>query len=326
MNQPVRPLAQLIDVAEARSAMERVAQNLQRVILGKPLQTVQAVTCVVARGHLLLEDVPGVGKTTLAEAVARSFALSFARIQFTADLMPTDILGTQVFQQSTSTFQFRPGPIFHQLVLADELNRAPPRTQSALLEAMAQGQVSQDGQTSMLPQPFAVIATQNPADFSGTYPLPDSQLDRFLMRLSLGHPPPDAERELLQKRGLQSPLQSLAPVATAEDLLAIQRRAAEVQLDESVAGYAVRLATATREHAEIERGASTRAVLALVAAARAHALWQGRDFATPLDVKAMVVPTLSHRLLLRSAVQGHFARDEAAHLLEEISRKVPAPR
>jgi len=296
------------------------------VIVGKPRQTEQAVTCLIARGHLLLEDVPGVGKTTLAEAVARSFALSFARIQFTADLMPTDILGTQIFQQSTGAFQFRPGPIFHQLVLADELNRAPPRTQSALLEAMAQGQVSQDGQTSTLPQPFGVIATQNPADFSGTYPLPDSQLDRFLMRLSLGHPPPEAERELLQKRGLQSPLQSLQPVATAEDLLAIQRRAAEVQLDESVAGYAVRLATATREHSEIERGASTRAVLALMAAARAHALWQGRDFATPLDVKTMVVPTLSHRLLLRSAVQGHFARDEAAHLLEEISRKVPAPR
>jgi len=326
MNQPVRPLTPLIDVAQARATMERVAENLQQVILGKPQQTQQAVTCIVARGHLLLEDVPGVGKTTLAEAVARSFALSFARIQFTADLMPTDILGTQVFQQSTGTFQFRPGPIFHQLVLADELNRAPPRTQSALLEAMAQGQVSQDGQTTLLPQPFAVIATQNPADFSGTYPLPDSQLDRFLMRLSLGHPPPEAERELLQKRGLQNPLQSLQPAASAEDLLAIQRRAAEVQLDESVAGYAVRLATATREHAEIERGASTRAVLALVAAARAHALWQGRDFATPLDVKAMVVPVLSHRLLLRSAVQGHFARDEAAHLLEEISRKVPAPR
>ena len=326
MNQPARPLTQLASVADARAAMERVAQNLQKVILGKPEQTVRAVTCIVARGHLLLEDVPGVGKTTLAEAVARSFALSFVRLQFTADLMPADILGTQVFHQSTATFQFRPGPVFHQLVLADELNRAPPRTQSALLEAMAQGQVSLDGQTHQLPPPFAVIATQNSADFSGTYPLPDSQLDRFLMRLSLGHPPPEAERELLQKRGLSNPLQSLSPVATAEDLLAIQRRASEVVVDEAVAGYAVRLATATREHAEIERGASTRAVLALVAAARAQAMWEGRDFATPLDVKSMVVPTLSHRLLLRSAVQGHFARDEAAHLLEEISRKVPAPR
>src|SRR5438874_5486413 len=187
MNQPVRTLAPLVDVAQARAAMEKVAQNLQKVILGKPQQTAQAVTCIVARGHLLLEDVPGVGKTTLAEAVARSFALSFARIQFTADLMPTDILGTQIFQQSTGTFQFRPGPIFHQLVLADELNRAPPRTQSALLEAMGHSQVSLDGVTHLLPAPFTVIATQNPIDLSGTYPLPDSQLDRFLMRLSLGH-------------------------------------------------------------------------------------------------------------------------------------------
>src|SRR4051812_18215344 len=217
MNQPVRPIAQLMDIADARTAMERVAESLQKVILGKPQQTIQAVTCIVARGHLLLEDVPGVGKTTLAEAVARSFALSFARIQFTADLMPTDILGTQVFQQSTGTFQFRPGPIFHQLVLADELNRAPPRTQSALLEAMAQGQVSQDGQTSALPQPFTVIATQNPADFSGTYPLPDSQLDRFLMRLSLGHPDKDVEASIIKNRGLGSPVDSLSAVTSADE-------------------------------------------------------------------------------------------------------------
>jgi MoxR-like ATPase len=326
MTQPVRPLTPVLDVPQARDAMERVAQSLQKVVLGKAHQTRLAVTCLLARGHLLLEDVPGVGKTTLAEAVARSCALSFARVQFTADLMPADILGAQVFIAQSATFQFRPGPIFHQLVLADELNRAPPRTQSALLEAMAQGQVTQDGATHPLPQPFAVIATQNPADFSGTYPLPDSQLDRFLMRLSLGHPPPEVERALLQSRGLQNPLHALSAVVSAEDLLDLQKRAAEVKVDEAVAGYAVRLATATREHAEIERGASTRAVLALMASARAHALWDGRDFATPGDVKAMVVPTLSHRLLLRSAVQGHFARDEAAHLLEEISRKVPPPR
>src|SRR3954468_1896032 len=231
MNQPVRPLTQLMDIAEARTAMERVAGNLQKVILGKPQQTAQAVTCIVARGHLLLEDVPGVGKTTLAEAVARSFALSFARIQFTADLMPTDILGVQVFQQSTGAFQFRPGPIFHQLVLADELNRAPPRTQSALLEAMAQGQVSQDGQTSALPQPFTVIATQNPADFSGTYPLPDSQLDRFLMRLSLGHPSPEVEAEILRSRKAANPVVELQQVTSAEELRALQERASDVAVD-----------------------------------------------------------------------------------------------
>src|SRR5512132_3707454 len=206
MNQPARPLLPVVDPAAASQAMSRIASNLVKVVQGKRPQAQAAVSCLVARGHLLLEDVPGVGKTTLAEAIARSFALSFSRIQFTADLMPTDILGAQIFQAQTGTFHFRPGPLFHQLVLADELNRAPPRTQSALLEAMAQGQVTLDGTTHPLPQPFSVIATQNPVDFSGTYPLPDSQLDRFLMRLTLGHPSPEIEAALLRERTLQNPV------------------------------------------------------------------------------------------------------------------------
>src|SRR5687767_3549960 len=297
MNAPDRSLPAVPTHRAAAEAMQRISDNLSKAVMGKAAQARLSVTCLVAGGHLLLEDVPGVGKTTLAEALARSCRLSFSRIQFTADLMPADILGAQIFHAQTATFSFRHGPIFRQLVLADELNRAPPRTQSALLEGMAQGQVSLDGTTHPLPNPFTVVATQNPVDFSGTYPLPDSQLDRFLMRLSLGHPPPEVERDLLRSRGLQNPLHGLSAAVTAEDLLALQRRAAEVKVDEAVAGYAVRLATATREHAEIERGASTRAVLALVAGARAQALWDGRDFATPGDVKAMVVPTLSHRLL-----------------------------
>lgn len=326
MSLPARSLAPALDVAAARAAMERIAQNVGLAVQGKPAQARLSVTCLVAGGHLLLEDVPGVGKTTLAEALARSCALSYARIQFTADLMPSDILGVQVFHQADATFQFRPGPLFHQLVLADELNRAPPRTQSALLEAMAQGQVSLDGTTHPLPQPFSVIATQNPADFSGTYPLPDSQLDRFLMRLSLGHPAREVEASILQSRGSKNPLHGLEPVTAAEELQGLRRAAAEVQVSDAVADYIVRLATATREHGDIERGASTRALLSLTSAARVQALWSGRDFVTPADVRELLVPCLSHRLLLKSAVSGAFSRSEAAHLIEELARKVPVPR
>jgi MoxR-like ATPase len=309
----------------SRDLLERLQSHLGTVVLGKPEQIRLALTCLAARGHLLLEDVPGVGKTTLAEGLARAFSLSFARIQFTADLLPSDILGTQIFVQAQARFEFRPGPIFHQVVLADELNRAPPRTQSALLEAMGQGQVSLDGVTRPLPRPFAVIATQNPVDFSGTYPLPDSQLDRFLLRLSLGHLDAAVEAKLLvDRRG--DPLHAFTPVADPSDLAALQAAADQVKVPEEVAAYAVRLATATREHADIERGVSTRAVLSLMSAARAHALWEGRDFVSPGDVRAVLVPALSHRLLLRSSTQGAFARDEAAHLLGEIARRIPAPR
>jgi MoxR-like ATPase len=231
-----------------------------------------------------------------------------------------------VFHAQTATFTFRPGPLFRQLVLADELNRAPPRTQSALLEGMAQGQVSLDGATHVLPAPFTVVATQNPVDFSGTYPLPDSQLDRFLVRLSLGHPSPEVEAHLLATRGSTPPLDLVQAVSGPEEVAALRAFAADLKLDAAVADYVVRLAQATRGHGDIERGASTRAVLALGAAARTHALWESRDFVTPGDVRAVLMPCWAHRVLLRSAVQGVSARDEAAHLLEEIARKVPAPR
>ncbi len=315
----------LTNAVAPRVLLERLAANVGRVVLGKPQQTKLAITTLAARGHLLLEDVPGVGKTTLAEGLARSLALSFARIQFTADLLPSDILGVQIFRAADASFDFRPGPLFHHLVLADELNRAPPRTQSALLEAMGQGQVSIDGVTHLLPAPFTVIATQNPIDLSGTYPLPDSQLDRFLMRISLGHLSPEVESQLLQTRRAD-PLAGMMPVASRHDLSQVQSAADAVKVDAAVADYAVRLSGATREHHEIERGASTRAVLSLMAAARAWALWDDRDFATPGDVRTVLAPALSHRLLLKSAVQGTFSRDEAAHLLEEIARKIPVPR
>jgi MoxR-like ATPase len=326
MNQPARVLSPVPSPASAHSAMERIATQLGRAVQGKEAQAQLVVTCLVAGGHLLLEDVPGVGKTTLAEALARACGLSFARVQFTADLMPADILGAQVFHAQSATFQFRPGPLFRQLVLADELNRAPPRTQSALLEAMAQGQVSLDGSTYPLPAPFTVVATQNPVDFSGTYPLPDSQLDRFMVRMSLGHPAPEVESRLLATRGGAPALDAVEVVSGPEEVASLRALAAELKLDGAVADYVVRLATATRQHGDIERGASTRAVLALGAAARAQALWESRDFVTPGDVRALLVPCWAHRVLLRSAVQGVTARDEAAHLLEELSRKVPAPR
>ncbi|WP_434390110.1 AAA family ATPase [Melittangium boletus] len=328
MNAPARAdVTPPASAATARTALERVAANLSLAVQGKERELRLAVTCVAAGGHLLLEDVPGVGKTTLVEALGRSFGLSLSRVQFTADLMPTDILGAQVFHAASATFSFRPGPIFRQLVLADELNRAPPRTQSALLEAMAQGQVSLDGTTHPLPRPFTVVATQNPVDFSGTYPLPDSQLDRFLMRLSLGHPAPDVEARLLtQQRDTASAVDVLEPVSTPEELTALRAQVAAQRLDTAVAEYVVRLAQATRAHGDIERGASTRAVLALGMAARAHALWDARDFVTPGDVRAVLGPCLAHRLLLRSGTQGAYTRDEALHLVEEVARKVPAPR
>ncbi|MCP3167260.1 AAA family ATPase [Myxococcus qinghaiensis] len=327
MNQPARVLAAAApSPATARTAMERISAELGRAVQGKEAQARLVTTCLVSGGHLLLEDVPGVGKTTLAEALARACGLSFARVQFTADLMPADILGAQIFHAQTATFQFRPGPLFRQLVLADELNRAPPRTQSALLEAMAQGQVSLDGSTHALPSPFTVVATQNPVDFSGTYPLPDSQLDRFMLRLSLGHPAPDVEAKLLATRGRAPPLDAVQTVSSPEEVDMLRTLASELRLDGTVADYVVRLARATREHGDIERGASTRAVLALGAAARTQALWEARDFVTPGDVRAVLVPCWAHRVLLRSAVQGVAARDEAAHLLEELTRKVPAPR
>jgi MoxR-like ATPase len=308
-----------------RELLEKLQHHLGQLVLGKSEQVKLALTCLVARGHLLLEDVPGVGKTTLAEGLARCFSMSFARVQFTADLLPSDILGAQVFLQAQGTFEFRKGPVFHQLVLADELNRAPPRTQSALLEAMAQGQVSLDGVTHALPQPFAVIATQNPLDLSGTYPLPDSQLDRFLLRLSLGHLAPDVETTLLMSRR-EDPLHSFKPIADAGTLAQLQQTADAVQVSRDVADYAVRLAAATREHAEIERGISTRAVLSLMSAARAIALWDGRDFVTPGDLREVAVPALAHRLLLKSSAHGSFARDEASHLVGELLRRVPAPK
>jgi len=323
MSQPARALPASLEPAAARALLEEIRGGLDAVVVGKGPQLRQALTCLVAQGHLLLEDVPGTGKTTLAESLAQVFGLGFARVQFTADLLPTDVLGAQVFRSQDASFHFRKGPIFHQLVLADELNRAPPRTQSALLEAMAHGQVSLDGQSHPLPRPFSVVAAPIPQDLTGTYPLPDSQLDRFLMRLSLGHPAPELEARLLLRPGGAAP--GIQALSDPQGLLGLQEVASRVRVTQEIADYVIRLAGATRGHPELERGASTRAVLGLMAAARASALWEGRDFVTPGDVREVLQVCWAHRIQSRSAMQGSFHRDENAHLLQELVRQVPSP-
>ncbi len=266
------------------------------VLLGKDPIIRKALCCLLAGGHLLLEDMPGVGKTTLAHALAKVMGLSYSRVQFTADLLPADILGMSVFDRERGQFQFHPGPIFHQVLLADEINRATPRTQSALLEAMAEGQVSIDGETRALAKPFFVIATQNPTAQVGTYALPESQLDRFLMRLSLGYPHPRAERQLLLAGGVQAAA-TLAQTLTAEQLQAIRQEAAVATISDSLLNYVQRIIAFTRERPEFALGLSPRGALALMAAARTWAVMENRSYVIPEDVQQVLGPVVAHRVL-----------------------------
>jgi MoxR-like ATPase len=310
---------------ETATALARLRANLSGVLLGKPEVIELALTALLADGHLLIEDVPGVGKTLLAKALARSLACSFHRIQFTPDLLPSDLLGVSVFQQPTGQFVFQPGPLFAQVVLADEINRATPRTQSALLEAMSDRQVTVDGQTRPLGPPFLVVATQNPYEFEGTYPLPESQLDRFLLRLPIGYPDRDAEKAVLTQHRAGEPIEALQPVLTAQDVIALQQQVRQVRVDETLNDYILDLTDGTRSHPEVYLGASTRAALALDRAAQALALLRGRTYVTPDDIKRLAAPVLSHRLLVKGARQGsRGSRAQAivAELLE--STRVPA--
>ena len=279
-----------------------------------------ATVALLARGHLLIEDIPGVGKTTLASSLARSLGLVFRRIQFTSDLLPSDIIGVAIYDQETHAFEFKQGPLFANIVLADEINRTTPRTQSALLEAMSEFRVSVDSATYALPAPFFVIATQNPIEHHGTYPLPDSQLDRFLMRIRIGYPEAAAEKEIILSQRAGSPADALDPVLTGEDLLDLQRRVHDVRVDEELLDYLVGIVNETRRTGTVALGVSPRGSVSLYRAAQALALVEGRDYVTPDDIKELAVPVLAHRLVMR---EGTFPA--ATLILEEILQRVEVP-
>ncbi|AIF47724.1 AAA family ATPase [Dyella japonica] len=287
-----------------RTRLEAAMAQVNRVLLGKPRQVKLAFACLLAGGHLLLEDVPGVGKTTLAHALAASFALDFQRVQFTSDLLPSDIIGVSVYERETGQFRFHPGPIFTGLLLADEINRATPKTQSALLESMAEGQVTVDGQTHTLPQPFFVVATQNPLDLAGTFPLPDSQLDRFMLRVSLDYPDAAAERALLTGSNRRDLLAQLTPQLDAAALAELSRQVQSVTASSALLDYLQALLAASRRHADVRVGLSPRAGLALLSAARAWALLSGRSHVLPEDIQALFVPLAAHRLVTTRGASG----------------------
>jgi MoxR-like ATPase len=297
--------------------------QLERVILGKPEALDHVLVALLSGSHLLMEDVPGVGKTTLAKALAKSFAGDFKRVQFTPDLLPTDILGSSVYNPKDGSFTFKEGPVFTHVLLADEINRASPRTQSALLEAMSEGQVSIEGTTRRLAAPFLVIATQNPVDFHGTYPLPEAQLDRFGVRISLGYPGPEHELEVLYSQRERHPLESVAPVLDGAAVQCLQSAVHAVNLDRRLGEYIVALAEATRRHASVQLGCSPRGTLALFRATQARAFLEGRDYAVPEDVKAEAVVVLAHRLGLET--KARYAGVSKESVVQEVLGTVPVP-
>jgi len=298
-------------------------RNCERVIQGKEDSVRLALMCLVAEGHLLIEDVPGVGKTSLAKALAASLGCEWNRIQFTPDLLPSDVTGVTVYNRAQSTFDFRPGGIFANIVLGDEINRASPKTQSALLEAMEERQVTVDSTTYSLPTPFMVIATQNPVEHEGTYPLPESQLDRFLMRIRMGYPNRAAEIEMMDAHGTADPIAELQPVATGDDVLAMTAAVLDIHVAPSVKGYIVDLAAATRDHPALALGMSPRAVLSLQRASRARAAADGRDFVLPDDVKRMAGPVLGHRLTVTP--EAGLGGTTPTDALDEVLAAVPVP-
>ena len=310
----------------ALTLIRRLEANVGRALVGKPEVVRLAVVGLLARGHLLIEDVPGVGKTTLAAALARSIGVGFQRIQFTSDMLPSDILGVSVWEPNRSEFTFRPGPLFTNVVLADEINRTTPKTQSSLLEAMNEAQVSLDHSTYPLPRPFMVLATQNPLEYEGTHPLPESQLDRFLLRIRIGYPGPADEKSILRGGGGVA-LEALTPVLSVEEVLSLQEESDRVRAEDSVLEYVMSLVAVTRASLQLTLGVSPRGALALLRAARALALVEGRDYLVPDDVKSLAVAALAHRVLLKAHGTSTGDRGlDAESVIRAIVREVPVPR
>ncbi len=310
------------DALHAAEPIRQLEENVALVIRGKREVIRLATVCLLARGHVLLEDVPGVGKTTLAQALARSLGLSFQRVQFTSDLLPSDIIGVSIFNQKSQTFEFVPGPLFANVVLADEINRATPKTQSALLEAMSERRVSVERKRYTLPEPFAVLATQNPLEYQGTFPLPESQLDRFLMALSLGYPPRLDERELLLSGGVEDVLDHLRPVVSRDGLVQLQERVSRVRVADKLADYMLSLAETTRHGGDFLLGVSTRGLQSLFRATQAMALCEGRDYAIPDDVQRLAAPVLAHRVVLK---RGTADLDQTRKAIERVVAATPVP-
>ena len=313
----------MTDVSRVQSTAQAIQANVEKVIVGKSSVVELMIAALLTPGHVLIEDVPGLGKTMLAKALARSLGCSFQRVQFTPDLLPSDITGVNVFNQKSGEFDYRPGPIMAQIVLADEINRAGPRTQSALLEAMEERQVTVDGVTRSIPLPFLVLATQNPIELEGTFPLPEAQLDRFLMRVAIGYPAAEEEREVLRRFREVDPLTELAPVVNSEEVLRLSKVCRGVYVSPAIETYMLGLVRATRDNAALALGASPRGSLALYHTAQALAAMHGRAFVIPDDVQPLVVPTLAHRLILSSHSRLHGKPLSA--ILDEVIAKVPVP-
>ena len=312
--------------ADATEKIDRLQRAIETVIKGKPEAVRLGIVALIAGGHLLVEDVPGVGKTTLAHALARALHCSFQRIQFTSDLLPSDVIGLSVYNQHTGLFEWKPGPIFANVVLADEINRTTPKTQSALLEAMAERHVTAEGVTHPLPAPFIVLATQNPIEHHGTYPLPESQLDRFMLRLRIGYPEAEAEKQILRDREFSDPLDDLRPVMTAAEIVELQRNVADVAVDDALVEYLMRIVAGTRNSEMLDLGVSPRGTLALFRAAQALALTEERSYCIPDDIKRLVVPVFAHRILVSSRFSSSMRRSEEAEaVLREILKTVSVP-